>query len=68
MSFKEITIKDLSINPFQSIGHDWFLITAGDKTKINDSQLGKYGRFMGGKCNNYVYSSSTLYQRVCGHE
>lgn len=35
MSFKEISIKDLTINPFQSIGHDWFLITAGDEIKIN---------------------------------
>lgn len=35
MSFKEISIKDLNINPFLTIGQDWFLITAGDEIKVN---------------------------------
>ncbi len=35
MSFQEINIKDFEFNAFESIGHDWLLITAGDQSKIN---------------------------------
>ena len=35
MKFKEIDIKELSINPFTSIGDDWTLITAGSEGKFN---------------------------------
>ncbi len=35
MSFQEINIKDLQINPFQLIGNDWLLITAGQQDQIN---------------------------------
>lgn len=30
--FKKINSKDFQINPFQRIGRDWMLVTAGDKT------------------------------------
>ena len=35
MSFQKINIQDLSINPFQKIGKEWMLITAGDEKKVN---------------------------------
>lgn len=35
MSFKEIEIKNLNINPFTLIGHEWLLITAGTENKFN---------------------------------
>lgn len=35
MSFQKINIQDLSINPFQKIGKEWMLITAGDQQKVN---------------------------------
>lgn len=35
MAFKEIDIKDLEFNPFQKIGSEWALVTAGDETASN---------------------------------
>lgn len=35
MSFEKINIKDLKMNPFQAIGKDWLLISAGDQDGIN---------------------------------
>lgn len=35
MSFKEINIKDLSFNPFDKIGSQWMLITAGSESSFN---------------------------------
>lgn len=35
MSFKEIKIEDVKINPFTAIGDDWTLITAGNEEKFN---------------------------------
>lgn len=35
MAFTEININDLELNPFQAIGKDWMLITAGNEEKIN---------------------------------
>ena len=32
---KEMEIKELSFNPFELIGQDWMLITAGDREKHN---------------------------------
>ena len=33
--FKEISIKDLSLNPFTKIGKEWMLITAGNEERFN---------------------------------
>lgn len=33
--FKEISIKDLSLNPFTKIGKEWMLITAGSEERFN---------------------------------
>lgn len=33
--FKEINIKDLKFSPFEKIGKEWMLITAGNKDKFN---------------------------------
>ncbi|WP_100066086.1 flavin reductase family protein [Miniphocaeibacter massiliensis] len=35
MSFKEIDIKEMSFNPFNMIGDEWTLITAGNNEKYN---------------------------------
>lgn len=35
MSFKEISISELSFNPFDKIGRQWMLITAGDEKGYN---------------------------------
>ena len=35
MAFREIKIQDLSFNPFEKIGKQWMLITAGDEKKHN---------------------------------
>lgn len=35
MSFKEIGISELSFNPFDKIGKEWMLITAGDESAYN---------------------------------
>lgn len=35
MSFKEIDIKDLTFSPFEKIGKQWMLITAGNKDAFN---------------------------------
>ena len=35
MAFKEIDIKDLQLNPFEKIGSEWALVTAGDETGSN---------------------------------
>ena len=35
MQFKEISLEDLQFNPFQAIGKDWMLISAGDENKAN---------------------------------
>ena len=34
-NFKEISPEVLRKNPFQLIGKDWMLITAGDENKVN---------------------------------
>ncbi|MBE6738389.1 MAG: flavin reductase family protein [Ruminococcaceae bacterium] len=33
--FKEISTKDLTLNPFEKIGKEWMLITAGNEEKFN---------------------------------
>lgn len=35
MSFEKIDIKDLNMNPFQAIGKEWLLISAGDQDGVN---------------------------------
>lgn len=35
MSFKEIDIKELKLSPFEKIGKQWMLITAGSKESFN---------------------------------
>ena len=35
MSFKEVSVSDLSFNPFTKIGKEWMLITSGDENKWN---------------------------------
>lgn len=35
MEFKEIKVEELQFNPFNKIGKEWMLITAGNKEKFN---------------------------------
>ena len=35
MSFKEVKAEELELNPFEKIGSEWLLITAGDGEKSN---------------------------------
>lgn len=35
MSLKKINIQDLQFNPFNAIGKEWFLVTAGDINSFN---------------------------------
>jgi len=35
MGFKEIKVEELQFNPFNKIGNEWMLITAGNKEKFN---------------------------------
>lgn len=35
MAFREIGIEELSFNPFEKIGHEWALVTAGDESGFN---------------------------------
>lgn len=35
MSFREVKPEELQINPFTTIGKDWFLVTAGDEKQYN---------------------------------
>lgn len=35
MAFKDLDIKDLQLNPFEKIGHEWGLVTAGDEAGSN---------------------------------
>lgn len=35
MSFQEINVRDFSTKPFEMIGEQWMLVTAGDENKYN---------------------------------
>ena len=35
MAFKKIDISELSFNPFEKIGKQWMLLTAGDSENFN---------------------------------
>ena len=50
MSFKQVKIEDLQLNPWQTIGQDWLLVTAGDEQRAN----------------TMTASWGGLGQRVCG--
>ena len=58
MSFKEIEIKNLNMNPFTLIGDEWLLVTAGTEGKFNTmtASWGGLGVFWG-------KNSATIYIR-----
>ena len=35
MSFEKITLTEENLNPFEKIGKDWVLLTAGDENNYN---------------------------------
>jgi flavin reductase (DIM6/NTAB) family NADH-FMN oxidoreductase RutF len=44
MAFVETNVNELSLNPFQMIGREWMLITAGDSERFN-SMTAAWGGF-----------------------
>lgn len=64
MSFKEIDINELNINPFKLIGSEWLLITAGDEKKHNTmtASWGGLGVFWG-KNTATVYIRQSRYTK-----
>jgi hypothetical protein len=38
---KEINYKDMTFNPFNLIGDEWMLVTAGDENSCNTKTAGK---------------------------
>lgn len=49
MSFKEVSVSELEMNPFTKIGKEWLLITAGNETGYNTmtASWGGVGVFWG---------------------
>lgn len=39
-SFQPLDINDITLNPFQQIGKDWFALTASDGSKVNTMTAG----------------------------
>jgi len=64
MSFKEIEIKNLNMNPFTLIGDEWLLVTAGTEGKFNTmtASWGGLGVFWG-KNSATIYIRSSRYTK-----
>ncbi len=64
MAFREIEIDELSFNPFDKIGKQWMLITAGDSKKCNTmtASWGALG-IMWGKKTATVYIRPQRYTK-----
>lgn len=64
MAFREAAIESLSFNPFEKIGKEWMLITAGDEEKSNTmtASWGGVG-IMWGKNVATVYIRPTRYTK-----
>lgn len=64
MAFQEVAIESLSFNPFEKIGKEWLLITAGDEEKSNTmtASWGGVG-IMWGKNVATVYIRPTRYTK-----
>ena len=43
MAFREIRAEELSFNPFDKIGKEWMLITAGDEVSHNTMTASRGG-------------------------
>ena len=41
-NFKEITPNEITKNPFEMIGKDWLLLTAGNEQSLNTSIIAYY--------------------------
>ena len=48
---RQVKIDELTMNPFQLIGSDWMLVTAGNQKHYNTmtASWGDYGRYCGAK-------------------
>ena len=70
MAFREINAEELSFNPFDKIGKEWMLITAGDEAKHNTmtASWGGLGIMWGKKVATVYIRPAALYKRVCRSE
>ena len=66
MGFREVPIESIEFNPFQRIGKQWMLVTAGDQEKFNTmtASWGAAGVMWGKECGYRLYPSPEIYQRV----
>ena len=62
MAFREIRAEELSFNPFDKIGKEWMLITAGDEAKHNTmtASWGGLGIMWGQKSPQFISVRSVI--------
>ena len=65
MSFKEISIEEISMNPFTKIGKEWALLTAGTKEKGFNTMTASWAAFgmLWGKNTITVYLRESRYTK-----
>ena len=65
--FTEIAPVEIRHNPFQSVGHDWMLITAGTSDSFNTmtASWGTWGH-LGNATSQLLCSPATLHLRLHG--
>lgn len=61
MSLHEIALSELNFNPFEKIGKDWFLVTAGDENGFN-TMTASWG-FMGVIWGKNVFETVVRHNR-----
>ena len=66
MSFTKIDIAEQSFNPFDKIGKQWLLISAGTEEKVeyHDCQLGRCGH-LGQTVCDLLHPPQPLHQGIC---
>ena len=70
MKFKEITVEDMTFNPFTRTNKDWILIAAGDEEENNlmTASWGLFGTLWRKSIVEIFYPPSALYQKICRRE
>ncbi|MGL5973306.1 MAG: flavin reductase [Oscillospiraceae bacterium] len=76
INFKKINTSSLSLNPFESISKEWFLVTAGDKSNFNTmtASWGSVGHlwnldvffsFVRPQRHTFSFCEENLYYSIC---